>query len=240
MLAGSANTGDSLGVIDTLIYKEKKITWDELLEALDHDWVGYERLQQMVINEVPKYGNDNDYADSWVALAQNIWYDAIDRCNKNRDNFPAYGGYFRGASCLGNSAVTAGMAVGALPDGFKKGTPMADAMSPTQGRDINGTTAVLKSMSKLPSGRFEMGTLLNQRLTPQILATEEDLDRFVNYLRTFEALGDYHIQFNVIDGRTLRAAMAEPEKYQDLLVRVASYVSYFVETRPGRANGYYP
>ena len=203
-----------------------------MLEALDHDWVGYERMQQRVINEVPKYGNDNDYADGWVAYVQNVWYDAIDRCNKNRDNFPAYGGYFRGASCLGNSAVTAGMAVGALPDGFKKGTPMADAMSPTQGRDINGTTAVLKSMSKLPSARFEMGTLLNQRLTPQLLATEEDVDRFVDYLRTFEALGDYHVQFNVIDGKTLRAAMAEPEKYQSLLVRVASYVSYFVEIDP--------
>ena len=232
MLAGSANTGDSMGVIDTLIYKEKRLTWDQLLEALDHDWVGYERLQQMVINEVPKYGNDDDYADGWVAYVQNVWYDSIDRCNNNRDNFPAYGGYFRGASCLGNSAVTAGMAVGALPDGFKKGTPMADAMSPTQGRDVHGTTAVLKSMSKLPSARFEMGTLLNQRLTPQILATEEDVDRFVDYLRTFEALGDYHVQFNVIDGKTLRAAMAEPEKYQSLLVRVASYVSYFVEIDP--------
>ena len=124
------------------------------------------------------------------------------------------------------------MAVGALPDGFHKGTPMADAMSPTQGRDIHGTTAVLKSMSKLPSERFEMGTLLNQRLTPQLLATDEDIDRFVNYLRTFEQLGNYHIQFNVIDGKTLRAAIKEPEKYQDLLVRVASYVSYFVEIDP--------
>ena len=87
-------------------------------------------------------------------------------------------------------------------------------------------------MSKLPSERFEMGTLLNQRLTPQLLATDEDIDRFVNYLRTFEQLGNYHIQFNVIDGKTLRAAIKDPEKYQDLLVRVASYVSYFVEIDP--------
>ena len=205
---------------------------DELVTACMNNFEGKEELRQICINECPKYGNDDDYADGWVALVQNAWYDAIDRCNKNRDNFPQYGGYFRGASCLGNSAVTAGMAVGALPDGFRKGTPMADAMSPTQGRDINGTTAVLKSMSKLPSERFEMGTLLNQRLTPQLLATEEDVDRFVDYLRTFEALGDYHVQFNIIDGKTLRAAMAEPQKYQDLLVRVASYVSYFVEIDP--------
>ena len=229
MMAGSANTGDSMGVIDTLIFKEKKITWDQLMDALDADWEGYEDLRQMCINSVPKYGNDIDYADQWVAAIQNVWYDSIDKCNLDRSKFPAYGGYFRGASCLGNAAVTAGMAVGALPDGFKKGSPMADAMSPTQGRDVNGTTAVLKSMSKLPAARFEMGILLNQRLTPQLLATDEDLDRFVDYLRAFETLGNYHVQFNVIDSKTLKAAMEEPEKYKDLLVRVASYVSYFVE-----------
>ena len=232
MLAGSANVGDSLGVIDTLVYKEHKITMDELLKALNDNWEGHENLRQMCINDVPKYGNDNDYADAWVATAQNIWYDAIDEANKHRDYFPSYGGYFRGGSCLGNSAVSTGAAVGALPDGFKKGSPMADAMSPTQGRDVEGTTAVLKSQSKLPSQRFEMGTLLNQRLTPQLVATEEDLDRFVNYLRAFEALGDYHVQFNIIDGKTLRAAIKEPEKYKDLLVRVASYVAYFVEIDP--------
>ena len=181
------------------------------------------------INDVPKYGNDNDYADGWVATAQNIWYDAIDEANKNRDNFPEYGGYFRGGSCLGNTAVTAGLAVCALPDGFNKSHPMADAMSPTQGRDVNGTSAVQKSMSKLPSERFEMGTLLNQRLTPQMLATEEDVWRFVDYLRAFEALGNFHVQFNVIDCDTLHKAMEKPEEYKDLLVRVASYVSYFIE-----------
>ena len=229
MLTGSANVGDSLAVLDTLVYKEKKYTMDEMLKAIDADWVGYEAMREHCINDVPKYGNDNDYADGWVATAQNIWYDAIDEANKYRDNFPAYGGYFRGGSCLGNTAVTSGLSVCALPDGLYRGHPMADAMSPTQGRDVNGTTAVQKSMSKLPSERFEMGTLLNQRLTPQMLATEDDVWRFVNYLRAFEALGNYHVQFNVIDCNTLRKAMEKPEDYKDLLVRVASYVSYFVE-----------
>ena len=229
MLTGSANVGDSLAVLDTLVYKEKKYTMDEMLAAIDADWVGYEEMREHCINDVPKYGNDNDYADGWVATAQNIWYDAIDEANKNRDNFPEYGGYFRGGSCLGNTAVTAGLAVCALPDGFNKSHPMADAMSPTQGRDVNGTSAVQKSMSKLPSERFEMGTLLNQRLTPQMLATEEDVWRFVDYLRAFEALGNFHVQFNVIDCDTLHKAMEKPEEYKDLLVRVASYVSYFIE-----------
>lgn len=232
MLAGSANTGDAMGVIDTLVYKEKKVSMDELIKWLDADWEGYEPERQMCINEVPKYGNDIDYADNWVGTVQNIWYDAIDECNQNRANFPDYGGMFRGASCLGNAAVSAGFAVGALPDGFKKGQPLADAMSPTQGRDVNGTTAVLKSMGKLPSERFEMGTLLNQRITPELLETEEDLDRFVDYIRAFEALGDYHIQFNVINSQTLYDAMDKPEEYKDLLVRVASYVSYFIEIDP--------
>ena len=232
MMSGSANTGDSLAVIDKLIYQDKKVTWDEMLTAIDADWEGYERLRQLCINGVPKYGNDDDYADGWVAAAQNVWYDSINEINKRRDVFPEYGGYFRGGSCLGNSAVSAGFAMGALPDGYKAGTPMADAMSPTQGRDVCGTTAVLKSMGKLPSERFEMGTLLNQRLTPQILATDEDLDRFVDYLRAFEALGDYHIQFNIIDCKTLYDAIEKPDEYKDLLVRVASYVSYFIEIDP--------
>ena len=93
----------------------------------------------------------------------------------------------------------------------------------------NGASAVQKSMSKLPSERFEMGTLLNQRLTPQMLATEEDVWRFVDYFRAFEALGNFHVQFNVIDCDTLHKAMEKPEEYKDLLVRVASYVSYFIE-----------
>ena len=142
---------------------------DEMLAAIDANWVGCEEMREQCINDVPKYGNDNDYADGWVATAQNIWYDAIDEANKNRDNFPEYGGYFRGGSCLGNTAVTAGLAVCALSDGFNKSHPMADAMSPTQGRYINGTSAVQKSMSKLPPERFEMGLCLTSVLLPGCL-----------------------------------------------------------------------
>ena len=236
MIGGSANAGDSLGVIEQLIYREKKVTWDEMIAALKDDWKGHERLRQMVIHAVPKYGNDDDYADSNVAYVQNVWYDAIDWINTQNDLIPYFGGRFRGTSAMANQGSALGALVGALPDGFIGGTPLADAMSPVQGRDVNGTTAVLKSMGKLPLARYEMGALLNQRLTPQILATDEDLDRFVTYLRAFEALGNYHIQFNVINSENLVAAQKEPEKYQDLLVRVASYVSYFVELDPRTQN----
>lgn len=236
MIGGSANTGDSLAVIDQLIYREKKVTWDEMIEALKDNWQGHDRLRQLVINAVPKYGNDNDYPDNYVAYVQNVWYDAVDWVNTQNELLPSYGGRYRGTSAMANQGSALGALVGSLPDGFIGGTPLADAMSPTQGRDVCGTTAVLKSMSKLPLERYEMGALLNQRLTPQLLATEEDLDRFVSYLRTFEALGLYHIQFNVINSDTLIAAQKEPEKYQDLLVRVASYVSYFIELDPRTQN----
>jgi formate C-acetyltransferase len=102
-------------------------------------------------------------------------------------------------------------------------------MSPVQGADKNGPTAVIKSVSKMPSHRFCMGTALNQRLSPQLVATDRDLDRFVAFLRTCEELGVFHIQFNVVTSDYLRKALKNPEKYQDLMVRVASYVAYFCE-----------
>lgn len=229
---GTANTADSLTVIQKLIYEEKKITWDELLQALDDDWVGHERLQQMVIHAVPKYGNDDDYADANMAWVLDNWYDSINEGNKNKELFPFYGGRYKGLIALGNAGCSMGEDVGALPDGRKSTVPLADGFSPVQGRDVNGPTAILKSISKLPNCRFEEGTLLNQRLTPALLATDEDIERFVTYLRTMEELGVFHVQFNIVDSKVLKAALAEPEKYKDLLVRVASYTAYYVELDP--------
>lgn len=232
MCAGSSNTADSLSVIQKLIYEEKKLTWDELLKAIDDNWAGHERLQQMVINAVPKYGNDDDYADRNMAWVLDNWYDSIDEGNKRKNLFPFYGGRYKGLIALGNTGCSLGEGVGALPDGRKSTVPLADGFSPVQGRDVNGTTAVLKSISKLPNRRFEEGTLLNQRLTPALLATSEDIDKFVTYLRTMEELGVFHVQFNIVDSKILRAALAEPENYKDLLVRVASYTAYYVELDP--------
>ncbi len=232
MCAGAANTGDSLTVIDKLIYRDRTLTWDELIGALDRNWEGDERLRQLVINGVPKYGNDIDEADNSVSYVLNTWYDSIDWANTSRDMLPFYGGRFKGLIALGNSGCTLGQGVGALPDGFRAGSPLADALSPVQGRDVCGATAVLKSVSKMPAHRFEEGTLLNQRLSPMVLATDEDLDNFVSYLRTAEELGLFHIQFNIVDSDVLRAALKEPDKYKDLLVRVASYTSYYIELDP--------
>jgi formate C-acetyltransferase len=231
-VAGASNTADSLTVIQKLIYEDKKITWDELLQAIDDNWVGHERLQQLVINGVPKYGNDDDYADSNMKWVLDTWYDSIDEGSNHKEWLPYYGGKYKGLIVLGNSGCSLGENVGPLPDGRTSTVPLADGFSPVQGRDVNGTTAVLKSISKLPNHRFEEGTLLNQRLTPALLATDEDIDKFVNYLRTMEELGIFHVQFNIVDSKVLKAALADPEQYRDLLVRVASYTAYYVELDP--------
>jgi formate C-acetyltransferase len=228
-LGGTATAGDSLTVIDELIFKKKRVAFDELIAATSANWEGHEDLRQLCINGVPKYGNDNDIADSNVAFVMDTWYDAIDWVNKQADLIPPYGGQFRGVILVGNGATGFGAVVGATPDGRKNPDPLSDTMSPVQGRDTNGTTAVMKSVGKMPSHRFTMGVTLNQRLNPQLLATERDVENFVAYIRGAEELGVYHAQYNIISSEVLRKAKAEPEKYKDLMVRVASYCSYFVE-----------
>ena len=232
LVSGAANVGDSLGVIDTLIYNKKAVSWDELIAALKDNWKGHERLQQMVINEVPKYGNDDDYADGMVAFALNTWCDSIDYYNNQKDMLPEYGGRLKGCILIGNGAVAMGAQAGATPDGREFPHPLADTLSPVQGRDTSGATAVIKSLGKLPHSRFGMGTAFNQRFTKELLQTDEDVMRFAAYMKTAEALGMYHAQFNVINSDTLRDAMAHPDQYRDLLVRVASFVAYFTELDP--------
>jgi formate C-acetyltransferase len=232
LMAGVADSADALCTIDKLIYRDKKITWDELLTALKANWQGYENLRQLCVNGVPKYGNDDDYADQFAAFVMDAWYDTIDWANTQKDLVPYYGGRFSGSTIIGNAPVGFGTMTGALPHGHIHPHPIADTMSPVQGMDKNGPSAVIRSVSKMPHGRFTMGTSLNQRLSPQLLATDRDLDNFVAFLRTFEELGLYHIQFNVVSSAFLRNALKEPEKYKDIMVRVASYCAYFVELDP--------
>lgn len=229
LVGGTANAADSFAAIDTLVFKKKVVTMDELVTACMSNFEGKEELRQMCINECPKYGNDDDYADAWAAFVANTWYDAIDYINNDKSLAPKFGGEYSGAVLIGNGAVGMGRAVSGLPDGHKYYEPLADTWAPVQGRDVNGADAVIRSVAKMPANRYQMGTALNQRLTPQMLATDEDIDKFVAYMRTCEKLGIYHIQFNVISSEALKRAIKEPEKYKDLLVRVASYVAYYVD-----------
>jgi len=229
LLNGLADTADSLAVIEKLIYRDKKIAWDQLLEAMKANWTGHDELRQLCINQVAKYGNDNDFADSWAAWVMDTWADAIDWINTQNDLIPWWGGKYVGATNIGTTNVMFGETTWALPNGHIHPKPLADTISPVQGMDKNGPTAVIKSVSKLPSHRFALGGVLNIRLSPQLVAEERDLDNFVSFLRAIEELGLYHVQFNVISSNLLRKAMREPENYKDLMVRVASFCSYFVE-----------
>jgi pyruvate formate-lyase/glycerol dehydratase family glycyl radical enzyme len=228
-LSGLADTADSLGIIDKLIFHEKKITWDQLLEALKANWKGFEALRQLCLNGVPKYGNDNDFADDWAVWVMDTWYDIVDWINTQKDLIPKAGGQYTGAGIIGQNNVTFGPWIGALPNGHINPEPHADCISPSPGVDRNGPTAVIKSVGKLPTHRFAMGGLLNLRLSPQMVATDRDIDNFVAFIRAIEELGIYHTQFNVVSSKLLRQAMDYPEKYRDLLVRVASYCAYFTE-----------
>ena len=228
-LAGLADTADSFGVIDRLIYRDKKTTWDELLKAIKADWKGYENLRQLCINGVPKYGNDNDYADEWAAFVMDTWADSIDWINTQKDLAPSWGGRYIGSMTTGSNTVAYGHIVGSLPNGRISPNPLADTMSPVQGMDKNGPTAVIKSAAKLPTHRFALGGPLNLRLSPQMVATEHDIENLMSFLRAIEEQGVYHVQFNIITSEALRKAMKEPEKYRDLMVRVASFTVYFVD-----------
>jgi len=229
LVGGTADTGDAFTAIEKLIYEEKRVSWDEMLKALDDNWQGHDRLLEMCRHGVPKYGNDIDEADANTAYGLNCWLDSIEYVNTRRDLIPKAGGSYRAAILIGNGAVAMGNSVGALPNGRPHPAPLADTTSPVQGMDVNGTTAAIKSASKLPQSRFTMGTALNQRFSPQLMATEDDLKRFCAYLKTLEELGVFHCQFNVISSALLHKAMKEPDKYRDLLVRVSSFVAYFVE-----------
>ncbi|MCL5959289.1 MAG: hypothetical protein M1358_08210, partial [Chloroflexi bacterium] len=232
MVAGIADAADSLAVIEKLIYHDKKVSWDQLLEALKDDWKGHEDLRQLCLNGVPKYGNDDDYADSFAAWVMDTWYDSIDWANTQKELLPRYGGEFRGSTIIVNGPTGMGAQTGSLPSGRPYPHPLADTMSPSQGMDKQGSTAVIKSVGKMPAQRYAMGTSLNQRLSPQLLAVDRDIENFVAYLKACEELGVYHIQFNVITSKHLRKAIEDPEKYKDLMVRVASYCAYFTELDP--------
>ncbi len=230
-MAGLADTADSLTVIDKLIYRDKVLVWDQLLKAIHDNWKGHDDLRQLCVNGVPKYGNDDDYADSWAIWVMDTWYDCLDQLNNRRDLAPKASpeALYLGAGMIGQSNVIFGPVIGALPNGRANPQPIAECNSPFPGVDRKGPSAVIKSMSKLPTQRFALGGLLNLRISAQLVADDADIEKFAAFLRAIEELGIYHTQFNVVSSDLLRKAMKDPERYRDLLVRVASYMAYYVE-----------
>ncbi len=219
---GLGTLTDALTAIRYHVFDQGTVTMEELLAALRADFEGHERLRQTLLHRTPKYGNDDDYADGVMQDAFEAYFRAIDGRPNTR------GGTYHINLLPTTVHVYFGSVTGATPDGRRAWTPLSEGVSPVQGADRKGPTAVLKSVAKMDHARTG-GTLLNQKFTPQLLQSDEGLDKLVQLIRTYFRLDGHHIQFNVVDAATLRAAQRNPEQYRNLIVRVAGYSDYFCD-----------
>ncbi len=221
ILDGVADFINSVSAVNQLIYEEKKITWDTMLKALENDFEGYDDVRYLCLN-AHKYGND-------IAACDNIASEMFAFMADEIDQYDSPHGKMISGILPVTAHVPLGLVVGALPSGRKAWTTLTDGLSPTGGSDVNGPTAVLKSVSKIPHDMFVSGTLLNMKLDPSFLADEKGLRNLMWLIQSMCDLGIYHVQFNVVSAEILRNAQKTPEKYRDLLIRVAGYTAYFVE-----------
>jgi len=217
---GLGSITDSLTSIAYNIFDNQKITIDKLLEALQNNFEGFEQLRHDLIYETPKYGNDDDYADQYAVQVFDIFHDAI-------NGKPTYrGGKFRINMLPTTSHVYFGSVMTATPDGRKAFEPLSEGISPFQGADKKGPTAVLKSAAKIDHLKTG-GTLLNQKFSPSFFKDDQSITKLTHLIRSYFRMDGHHIQFNVVSAKTLRDAQRHPEKYTDLIVRVAGYSDYF-------------
>jgi len=222
---GIGSLTDILTSIKYNIYDHKKISHSELLQVLAADFKGFETIRNKFLNHTPKYGNDDDYADANAVKIFNIFYEAINGRPSTK------GGNFRINLLPTTCHIYFGSVVGAMPDGRKAGKPLSEGISPVQGADRKGPTAVLKSAAKIDHIKTG-GTLLNQKFTPQLLQEDEGIQKLVHLIRSYFNLDGHHIQFNVVTAEMLRNAQQHPEQYRDLIVRVAGYSDYFCDLSP--------
>jgi len=221
---GLADLTDSVYAVKKLVYEEGALTMDELIEAIDANFEGYEDIRNILINRAPKYGNDIDDVDY---LAQEFADLASEVCRNHRIKS-------RNTTCCHglvsvSANVSHGVFVWALPSGRKAKEPLADGCGPFMGYDKEGPTSVIKSVCKLNHSNQTDGTLLNMKFNPGYFKNEISKENFKALLKTEMMLGGYHVQFNVVDNETLLAAQKYPEKYQNLMVRVAGYSARFVD-----------
>ncbi|SMC17032.1 formate C-acetyltransferase [Clostridium acidisoli DSM 12555] len=221
---GSPNLSDSLYVIKKLIFENKEMTLEQLVNILNNNWKDNEVLRQRIINKYIKYGNDEDEVDYLGAEILSYY------CNKVSEYKNIRGGIFQPGSYTVSAHIPLGEIVGATPDGRMAKEQLADGgLSPMVGRDKKGPTASLKSVSKLDNYLTSNGSLLNVKFSPATLEGDEGLRKLVGYIQAFSRLKIQHIQFNVVSQDTLREAQKHPEKYQNLVVRVAGYSAIFIE-----------
>jgi len=220
--SGTVDAGNSLAAIKKVVFDDQKITMTELCDALDNDFKGYEDIHKMCL-EAPKFGNDDDYADEQIAWVSHL---VATEAMKYKTT---YGGTKYAYQVPMSSYVPQGLMVGALPSGRKAQAPISDGASPTIGTDMNGPTAVLKSMGKINNPELSLGQTLNMKLDPIVFENEDGIKRLADLIRVFVDQKVDHVQINVVSAKTLKAAQKEPEKFKDLVVKVAGYNARFVE-----------
>lgn len=217
---GLGTITDSLCSLKKHVFEDKRYTMNEMLQAMNDNFVGHEVMRQYILNHTPFFGNDDDKADSVAVRVFNDLYDAIE--GKPNTKGECFHLNMLSTTCH----VYFGKVMGATPNGRLAGRAISDGTSPSHGADTHGPSAVIKSLGKLDQVKSG-GTLLNQRFMPSLLKREEDVAKLASLIRTYFALGGHHIQFNIVDTETLYAAQKCPEDYRDLLVRVAGYSDYF-------------
>ncbi len=217
---GIGTLADAMTAVRYHIFDQKTMSMRTLLDTLAADFKGYEVLQKQLARS-PRYGNDDDYADAAAVDAFNLYYDAVN----GRPN--TKGGKYRINLLPTTVHVYFGQVTGALPHGRKAGLPLSDGISPSQGGDTHGPTAVIKSAAKIDHARTG-GTLLNMKFNPQVMEGE-GLDKLVHLIRSYFRLDGHHIQFNVVTRQILLEARKNPQQHRDLIVRVAGYSDYFIE-----------
>jgi len=227
---GIANLADSLAAIKKCVFEARLFTPAELWEALHNNYEGErgERIRHALLRKAPKFGNDDDYVDALISEAYDMHVREIKKYKNTRyGRGPIGGNYYAGTSSI-SANVGQGLGTMATPDGRKAWEPLAEGCAPCHAMDINGPTAVFKSVAKLPTEDITGGVLLNQKITPQLLQTEEDKQKLIQLIRGFfNQLKGFHVQYNVVSKETLREAQQKPDQYSDLIVRVAGYSAFF-------------
>jgi len=217
---GLGSITDNLTSIRKHVFDNKKITMKEMLAAIKANFKGFDQFRHDVIYDTPKWGNNDDYADRHAVMVFNSFYNSVTGRPTSR------GGVFRINMLPTTSHVYFGSKIGAMPDGRLAKEPLSEGISPVQGADKKGPTAVIQSAAKIDHIKTG-GTLLNQKFSPSFFSNDESLDKLVMFIRSYFKQDGHHIQFNVVNADTLRDAQKHPEKYQDLIVRVAGYSDYF-------------
>lgn len=220
---GLATTADSLTALKYMIFDKKLVSGKEYLDAILANWEGYESLRQRIINEVPHYGNGDPYADEEMKYLLDLYYKITRAFSNNRCKVYKCGTF--GAA----DHVVQGEITWATPDGRKAGTPIADAASPVQGRDVNGPTAVFISATSFDHSRFMDGMALNLKIHPSVLQNKEGVDKLIDATKVYFDRGGMEVQYNIVDAATLRKAQENPEDYHNLVVRIAGFSAYFVD-----------